>query len=237
MPEHAHDWPVLSLFVIGGYTNRTDAGTAAISGPSAILYRAGAAHRNAIGSDGFEQIEIEFDPCWVGQALLPDTPVAQWLDGGVAPAASALAQIACAASADEAQIRSAIRRFVERACREPAHNRPEWVATVAARLRRDTTLSISDLAREAWRHPSWLGTAYRRATGEGLLASAARFRVARAACLLRESDAAPAHVAALAGFCDQSHMNRTFRRVLGRTPTAVREDRRFFRQVPAQGTD
>ena len=62
VPEHAHDWPVLSLFVIGSYLNETEVGTRFICGPSAVFYRAGARHRNATAAVGFEQIEIEFDP-------------------------------------------------------------------------------------------------------------------------------------------------------------------------------
>ena len=46
VPEHAHDWPVLSIFVLGGYLNQTELGRCSIDGPSAVLYRAGAAHRN-----------------------------------------------------------------------------------------------------------------------------------------------------------------------------------------------
>jgi AraC family transcriptional regulator len=66
VPEHAHDWPMLSVFVLGRYSNQTELGETAIAGPSLILYRAGAAHRNTVGSVGFEQIEIEFDPAWLG---------------------------------------------------------------------------------------------------------------------------------------------------------------------------
>ena len=65
LPEHAHDWPVLSLFVLGSYANHTEFGETRIAGPSAILYRAGASHRNVVGSVGFEQIAIEFDPAWL----------------------------------------------------------------------------------------------------------------------------------------------------------------------------
>jgi len=72
--------------------------------------------------------------------------------------------------------------------RESQGTMPNWVATITQRLREDTTLSVSDLAREVGRHASWLGTAYRRAVGEGLLDTAARYRVERAACLLRETD-------------------------------------------------
>ncbi len=40
--------------------------------------------------------------------------------------------------------------------------------------------------------------------------------------LLREDASTLADVAAASGFCDQSHMNRAFRAVLGRTPVQVR---------------
>jgi AraC family transcriptional regulator len=61
--------------------------------------------------------------------------------------------------------------------------------------------------------------------------TAARFRVEQAARLLRETDLPLAYIATDAGFCDQSHMIRTFRRVLGRLPSAVREDKEHFRQM------
>ncbi|HEY6922715.1 MAG TPA: helix-turn-helix domain-containing protein, partial [Steroidobacteraceae bacterium] len=104
-------------------------------------------------------------------------------------------------------------------------------AALTHRLSADSTLRIGDLARGACRHPSWLGSAYRQATGEGLQQTAARFRVERAARLLRESDQPYAGVAFEAGFCDQSHMNRTFRRLLGRSPATVRDERHDFRQM------
>jgi transcriptional regulator GlxA family with amidase domain len=101
-------------------------------------------------------------------------------------------------------------------------------------LRNNTTLAINDLARQVERHPSWLGTAYRAATGEGPMETAARFRVERAARLLRETRNWCAHIAHEAGFCDQSHMNRMFRRMLGRSPSEVRNDRAAFREIGAQ---
>ena len=230
VPEHAHDWPVLSIFVIGGYLNQTELGETFIAGPSAVLYRAGAAHRNTAGPAGFEQIEIEFDPAWLGRALVPDAFVSQWLGGPRGAEARILAQL-CDIETSEVSLRAALLRFMERKSGEPEPVPPRWVGTIARRLREDATLNATTLAREVRRHPSWLGTAYRRATGEGLQETAARFRVERAARLLRETDQPSACIALEAGFCDQSHMNRTFRRVLGRVPSAVRDDRREFRQL------
>jgi AraC family transcriptional regulator len=229
VPAHAHDWPVLSLFVMGAYFNETEVGAQFICGPSAVFYRAGAAHRNTIAALGFEQIEIEFDPAWIGLAGFPDGPVAQWIGGWAGRQARDLAR-ACAGEISEGRLRTAIRRFLGAAQRQPAREPASWIGGVTRRLREDPTLRITELAREAHRHPSWIGAAYRHATGEGLQESAARFRVERATRLLRETAEPHAAIAFEAGFCDQSHMNRTFRRVLGRSPAAVREERGNFRQ-------
>jgi len=234
VPEHAHDWPVLSLFVIGSYLNETEAGETFISGPSAVFYRAGARHRNTTAAVGFEQIEIEFDPSWLGQQYLPRQPVLRWLGGRFAREARSLAH-ACQADAGEDRLRAALRQFLAGARRphehEVEHEAVSWVGKIAGRLREDANLKVSDLAAEIRRHPSWVGSAYRHATGEALQETAARLRVERATWLLRESNQSLSAIALEAGFCDQSHMNRTFRRVLGRSPATVREERRNFRQT------
>jgi AraC family transcriptional regulator len=228
VPEHAHDWPVLSLFVMGSYWNETAAGERFIASPSAVLYRPGAAHRNTTAAVGFEQIEIEFDPAWLGRPSLPGLPVMQWVGGRTAREARYLARC-CEAEASEERLRAALRRFLAGASRQPGHEPASWIGAITRRLRQDTALRITELAREVSRHPSWVGAAYRQATGEGLQETAARFRVERATRLLRESDQSCACIALAAGFCDQSHMNRTFRRMLGRSPAAVRQERRDFR--------
>jgi len=232
IPEHAHDWPVLSIFVLGRYSNQTELGEAEIAGPSAILYRAGAAHRNIVGPAGFEQIEIEFDPAWLGHSLIPDAPVSQWLGGRTGAEARTLARL-CGQEVEEKQLRAILQRFLQTARSLTAPDPPGWVAKARQRLSEETSLRAGDLAGEMMRHPSWLGTAYRRATGEGLMEAAARFRLERAARLLRETDQPGVCIALEAGFCDQSHMNRTFRRLLGRLPSEVRDDRSDFRQIGA----
>lgn len=230
VPEHAHDWPVLSIFVLGRYLNETELGEALIAGPSAIFYRAGAAHRNAIGSVGFEQIEIEFDAAWLGRALMPAAPVSRWLGGHTGAEARKLARF-CALETDERRLRAALRRFVQGANSQMEREAPSWVHAIHRRLRNDSTLGVNALAREVGRHPSWFGTAYRKATGEGPMETAARFRVERAARALRETNESCAYIAHEAGFCDHSHMNRTFRRLLGRAPSELRDDRTAFREM------
>jgi AraC family transcriptional regulator len=227
VPEHAHDWPVISVFVIGSYLNETEAGRRFISTPSVVFYHAGAAHRNTVGADGFEQLEIEFDPSWLGRSFLPVAPVRRWGGGDAIRLSHSLMQ----ACRSEEALRESLRRGLMGRDTEIPRERPDWLLAVERRLREDPAITVKDLAREVRRHPSWLGYAYRRATGEGLRSTAARLRAERAACLLRETDQPLAHVALEAGFCDQSHLNRTLHRVLGRSPAAVREERCRFRDI------
>ena len=231
VPEHAHDWPVLSIFVLGGYLNQTEFGRRVIDSPSAVFYRAGSAHRNTALSAGFEQIEIEFDPAWLGCTAIASTPVAHWIGGYAGSMARSLAHY-CSGAIQAAGIRIAISQFIAtvRGAQERAD--APWVDVVSQCLRQDASLKVHELAKKVGRHPSWLGAAFRQATGEGLPEAAARFRVESASRLLRETDQSYASVALEAGFCDQSHMNRSFRRVLGRLPTAVRQDQYRCGRVP-----
>lgn len=230
VPKHAHDWPLLSLFIIGAYSNHTDIGEEFISGPSAVLYAPGAAHQNTIGPEGFEQIEIEFDPAWLRYSRLPDGPVSRSIGGLGGAAAQSLARF-CTQDVTEELLLRALKRFLDAARFEIRARRPDWLDEITRHLRDDPSRRVSELALATGFHPSWLGTAYRRAAGEGLLNTAARFRVEHAARLLRETDLPLAFIAADAGFCDQSHMTRTFRRILRRLPSTVREDKGHFRQM------
>lgn len=227
--EHAHDWPMISLFVMGGYRNVTEAGEQEIAGPSLVFYRRGVAHRNVAGEVGFEQIEIEFDPAWLGRSELPAQGIVTRVGGASGALARALA-VRCETRLSEATLQGEIKRLLFVARHEPARQAGKWVKTITDRLRSHPGGRIGTLAREVGRSSAWIGPVYRRSAGERLQEAAARFRIERAARLLRESDETLAAIALEAGFCDQSHMNRTFHRLLGRAPTAVRQDREALRR-------
>jgi AraC-like DNA-binding protein len=80
-------------------------------------------------------------------------------------------------------------------------------------------------------HPAWLARAYRAWRGEGIAETVRRRLVERAVLKLRSGGASLADVAAECGFCDQSHMNRAFRSVLGRTPLEVRREAALLRPL------
>jgi AraC family transcriptional regulator len=223
--EHAHDWPVLSIFILGSCDNRSAVGDHAISSPSAFFYRAGATHENRIGSNGYEQIQIEFDPRWLREIKTDDLdPARHWIGGHVAAKARVLARTWGRHDATEMMVQRATRDFLRMATTERSRKRPRWLNHVVQHLQTDPARSTRELARDLGMHSGWLAEAYRAATGEGLQETVRRLRVAKAASLLRRSEQSPAEIAAASGFCDQSHMIRSLRAVLGRTPTQIRNE-------------
>jgi AraC family transcriptional regulator len=223
--EHAHDWPVLSLYVMGSCARVFDGVVTAINGPCAVLHPPGAFHSSSIGPAGLEQIDIEFDPAWL---RLSDTRALQrvqhWSGGRMSDAVRRLSACWTRAADDGVALEEATGAFIERAITSAPARQPRWLRTVLDKLDQVPPLTTSELARELDLHPAWLNQAYRSAVGEGLHQSVARKRIERAALLLRNSGDPAAQIAAETGFCDQSHMIRCFRQLLGRTPNQVRSE-------------
>lgn len=227
IPAHVHDWPVLSLYRLGSYLNETEGGTRSIGFPAAVFYRAGVAHANKVGIDGFEQIEIEFDPRWL-PANLPDAPV---IHAASREILRAMAELVTAWEnvADEEKLKLLTATMVTQIGMGAPEQQPRWIARIQEALRANPTASIASLAASIARTPAWIGAEYARWTGETIRAASARLRVAKAAVLLRETVEPAAAIAAETGFSDQSHMSKTFRRILGRTPEQIRVQRHLLR--------
>lgn len=224
---HVHNWPSLTLALLGGCTEVHDGGEAVIAGPAAVLHPAGAAHADRIGDGGMETISLQFDPEWIG---MPDLnrrvgSTRCWTGGPVAAAARRLAMDWSDPQRGEDALKAATAAFVGRALHEAEPFRPAWMDRVMDAIDGDEPAGTGDIARTLDLHPAWLARAYRAATGEGVAETIRRKRVERAAALLRSTDLAPAEVATAAGFCDQSHMNRSVRALIGRTPLDVRAER------------
>jgi AraC-like DNA-binding protein len=225
IPDHSHDWPILSLYLVGTHSKVHELGEDRLSGPAAVLHAAGARHANVIGDVGVEQIDIEFDPAWLGRKGIAARieHVRCWNEGPVARAARALAAEWWRRDRAEVELRSATAAFLRLALGAVPVRRPAWVAQVSRALADESPPSTIDLARRLGLHPGWLAQAYCAATGEGVQETVRRHRVERALALVCEAGESQAQVAIAAGFCDQSHMIRSFRRVLGRTPAQLHE--------------
>ena len=225
--EHRHDWAYIGLHTLGAYRELYDGGEADMAGPCAVLHPPGRPHADVIGDRGLETLTVEFDPAWLKlhgfESRLDRSRI--WRGGKAALAGRQLARLASRKDASERDIGRATIKFVSAAlgAEEPA--RPHWLDRVERALEPRGAVSTAGLAKALDLHPAWLARAYRHATGEGLHETARRLRVERACALLRRTRAPLPEIALSAGFCDQSHMNRGFRDLLGRTPLQVRAER------------
>ncbi|HEY8592905.1 MAG TPA: AraC family transcriptional regulator [Sphingomicrobium sp.] len=224
--EHTHDWPVLSIYVMGDVNKLQQSGDVRVNRPAVTLHGPGEAHAARVGCDGLEQIDVEFDPDWLpeGSRLARDRTVTVWNGGRVAAAGRKLGELWQAAGTSEAELRKATAQLLRTASVEKDKQVPQWLGTAVERAHSLDDLSTTGLARELGLHPGWFAQAYRALVGEGVRETAQRARVEHAARLLRYSNLPLADIAADAGFCDQSHMNRCFRRLLARTPAMIRSE-------------
>ena len=105
------------------------------------------------------------------------------------------------------------------------HGTPAWLATVRERLADPDAAAptLAELARAVDRDPAHVAETFRRAYGQSVGATLRRLRLERArGALLRDPGRALADVALQAGFADQSHFARHFRRLFGVPPGQYR---------------
>lgn len=97
------------------------------------------------------------------------------------------------------------RRALTRACSFIAENLGE-------------RFTLDDLARQAGVSRFHFARLFRVSTGDSPMAYLLKSRIERAKQMLLQDDRPVCEIAAVLGFCDQSHLTRTFRRLTGLTP-------------------
>jgi AraC family transcriptional regulator len=235
--EHRHDWVCLDIYVLGSYLELHDGAQVYLSSPSVVLRPACEDHANRVDDGGLEMIGIQFDPSWLRCAGIETRRERTrcWIGGKVAIAAQWLASMWTRPGIPEADMADMTARFLHVARTTAPCVPPAWLDRVLNVLSSETAPTTANLAKRLDLHPAWLARAYRATVGEGLQETLRRKRVERAVYLLRNSDRGAAEIAAETGFCDQSHMNRGFRAVMGRSPLQVRAERQSLSAFSTAG--
>jgi AraC family transcriptional regulator len=235
MPVHTHEDASFVFVLRGVYLSSAINAGAQCHGPALIFNPAGTRHR-----DRFQRLDGTF----VGISVADDTlKRAQ-------QCVSLRERATCFQNTEAAGVAHRIARecvawneasplLVEGFCLEllasvaarpasPGKHPPPWLRNAREMLndRFMEHLRIEELAAEASVHPVHFVRAFRdhfRCTpGEYVR----RRRIERAASLLADSEEPIARVAALAGFADQSHFSKLFRKQLGASPAEYRRDTR-----------
>ena len=237
LPLHSHAHAYFTLLRSGGYWESFGRTQVTYPVRSVHFHRPGIIHRDVIAPGGASFLVVEIGEDLLRRAVhdLP-LPAGRWDDHG--------GELAQAAWRLERECFDPERRsplvleglvlemlgLVPRAPDNDA-KKPAWLAQVIERLHDhlDQRVTLQQLAREAGVHPVRLARAFRRHVGVGVGEYVRAERVRWIEERLAHGDEELAQLALDAGFVDQSHMTRAFRRVTGRTPGEVRAEARRAR--------
>ena len=102
--------------------------------------------------------------------------------------------------------------------------RPVWIGRAEEFLRAHAleAMALDELAAEIGVHPTHVARVFRRVFGVSVGEFVRRLRVEHATTLLGDDEMSLAQIADAAGFADQAHFTRTFRRRVGVTPGRYR---------------
>jgi len=229
LPPHAHERAFVCLALEGSYGESYLRGREVEYRPfTAVYHPPGERHVTRMGPRGGRVVNIEIDPAWLElrRALGPLPATRVDLHGGplVWLAARMHHEISDGAPVDTKRLEWLGAELLGALADGAESGSPAWLPRVLARLHDDPRPpgSARALAEEAGVHPIHLARVFRRKFGESVAAYARRLRVQRACRLLSEPGRGLAEVALEAGFADQSHLTRDFRRVTGTTPARLR---------------
>lgn len=223
--EHQHEAPYFSLLLEGAYEERGEGFELRYEPYTLVFHSAKTTHSDVmIGACRFFAVDLL--PQW-------ETVIAEIggtrahvfeLDGGdpvwlvLRLYREFLARDDAAESTVEALVYELCAHVAKRATHDS--DEPAWLSNADAAVRESfhQPFDLARLASDIGVHPTHLCRTFRRFRGHTISDAMARARVQYVARRLAESEDSLADVAVQAGFTDQSHMTRIFKRITGYPP-------------------
>ena len=228
IPEHSHERPIVNFVLAGGYTEYWGGQRRECSPAETLFHPAGLVHAERFSRVGARCLAIEFDPHGLGldpEAALPAGtavfPPGRW--GWIS--ARLLRELRSADELSALVVEGLLLVLLSGVARRlRTGSTPEFVGRAHELLhdRFAEPLRIADVALEVGVHPSSLARAFQRHYHYTPGELVRTLRIELASRLLARPDLTLASVAREAGFSDQSHFSRTFKRATGMTPGAFR---------------
>jgi AraC family transcriptional regulator len=229
--RHSHDRACVGVMVGGSFDLQFDTKTYSCPPTAVFTEPAGDSHTNFVGTAGAHVVVIQPDPA--RDELLH--PFASLFDhgthrhhAGIANRAARLARElerpdGLSAIASEGIVLEMLVELTRLNCDE-SRRPPRWLlqSQELVHARFTEPLRVSEVAQAVGVHPAHLARGFRTYFKTSLGSYIRRLRVELAARELVQSEASLATVALAAGFADQSHFTRLFKRHTGFTPNAYR---------------
>ncbi|MGC2237576.1 MAG: AraC family transcriptional regulator [Pyrinomonadaceae bacterium] len=230
LPEHSHELAFFTLILNGHYSEHY-AGKNLVYSPMTVLWRhSNLSHRDKIEQNGSRFFFVEIKKTYLERLLeyekVPEHLFEQngqltWL------AARLRGEVRDEETCSQLVAEGITLEMLGNLARKSSNaekRAPKWLFRVVEKLNEEfaENLSTEELALEADVHPVHLASVFRRFYHETIGEYVRKLRVAHASRLLLDKEIPLCEIAYSAGFSDQSHFTRTFKRFAGTTPGAFR---------------
>jgi len=242
IPAHAHASFSITILLGGAFEESYRPSSVARHAPhtcrpgSLLIRPAGEIHENHLGAQGARTLSVELSPARLdlsARALAPLVALglrreAAFFDIGLAMANELKLQDSATPFALEGLALALVARVLRvgmHSVRAGAQGPPQWLLRARDSIHDrfcDQSLRVHALAAEAGVHPVYFARAFHRQYGIAPGEYLRSLRQDRAISRVVDSADSLATIAHASGFADQSHMNRAFRRRVGRSPGQLR---------------
>ncbi len=220
LAEHSHARASFCFVVDGSFRERSARGTSDHGRHDVIFRPARAWHADAFSEEGARCFNIE-----IAEDLVANVDVCRVGNQRTIARLMRQTRRELRHSADAPLvIEGLLYQIIGEAFRRPVDRSPRWIDEVEriVRTRFRQTLTVRAIAEEIGLHPVHVARTFRETRGLTIAGRIRALRIAEAERLLRDSTMPLAEVALCAGFADQSHFTKSFRRCLGVTPLRYR---------------
>lgn len=234
-PRHGHAQPYLCLLFAGSYVERYVSRAVEHRSPSLTYYPPALEHQDEVGAGGGRFLVVDLEPAWLERALgggpREAGPRALSADRALRAAWQLRRELAdspdpCSLETEGLVLELLAGLDADAGARE--RSRPRWLGRVLERLHAGyrEPVSMTALAAEAGVHPAHLWRVFRDAEGCAPSTYVQRLRCRHVFRRLSDGGGSPplSDLALEAGFADQSHCTRVFRRVIGVPPGELRRE-------------
>lgn len=241
LETHVHERATFGVMLRGGFdltfTSPAIRRRSLECGPATVFTEpAGETHGNSIGTGGASVLVLQIDPDADGLKIEPLRPflverINHFRSGRIAATARRLArELRAPDTLSELAIESlALEMLIDAGRRDDRWNaaggEPAWLSRAEEYVREHFRgpLRIADVAEVVGVHPAHLASVFRQFHRVPLGTYIRHLRIEWAADRLAHSSDPIAAIAYAAGFADQAHLTRAFKKHTGRTPGRYRE--------------
>ncbi|HJQ67863.1 MAG TPA: AraC family transcriptional regulator [Blastocatellia bacterium] len=235
--KHLHEQAYFCIVLQGNYTENYGKGVRTCEQRTVTFHPAGEAHSDHFHREGGRIFSVEIDPLWVERVgeLSPIFDHGDRFCGGLM--ASLVVRIynefheidAASRLAIEGLSLEVIAEALRRQSRSTERKAPRWLEKARELLHDQFSEhhSVSQIADSVGVHPVHLVREFRRHYHQTVCEYLRRLRVEYACRRLSDTDTPLIDIALAAGFSQQSHFTKTFKKLTGVTPNQYRASSRL----------